>query len=84
MLSKFNTKGGNWGTWREPKRNIGMMLASKAMRRCGYCGKYAYHDARNCPERRKKAKDMMCTRFHTMMLGTGLKGAQKEKDNLLN
>ncbi|PWA87075.1 transcription factor, MADS-box [Artemisia annua] len=48
-----NTKGGNCRTWREPKRYIAMMLANKPTRKCGYCGKYAYHDARNCPERKK-------------------------------
>ena len=24
-------------------------LADNNRRMCGYCGKYAYHDARNCP-----------------------------------
>ncbi|PWA36793.1 hypothetical protein CTI12_AA594890 [Artemisia annua] len=46
-------KGGNRRTWRGPKRYIPMMLANKPTRMCGYCGKYSYHDARNCPERKK-------------------------------
>ncbi|GKE53649.1 hypothetical protein Tco_1488805 [Tanacetum coccineum] len=27
-------------------------LAEKPMRKCRYCGQYAYHDARNCPFKR--------------------------------
>ena len=34
-----------------PKSNtrIHPDLADDNKRKCGYCGKYGYHDARNCP-----------------------------------
>ncbi|PWA52285.1 zinc finger, PHD-type, SWIB/MDM2 domain, Plus-3 domain, Zinc finger, RING/FYVE/PHD-type [Artemisia annua] len=54
MYRLVQVVGDNCRTWREPKRYIAMMSANKPMRRCGYCGKYAYHDARNYPERKKK------------------------------
>ncbi|GJV36621.1 hypothetical protein Tco_1409098 [Tanacetum coccineum] len=51
MLSFFNSVGRC--TWSKSRSYIAYTLANKPMRRCEYCGKYAYHDARNCPERKK-------------------------------
>ncbi|GJX76293.1 hypothetical protein Tco_0323104 [Tanacetum coccineum] len=40
-------------TWSKSRSYIAFTFANKPMRMCGYCGKYAHHDARNCPERKR-------------------------------
>ncbi|GJW91608.1 hypothetical protein Tco_0169161 [Tanacetum coccineum] len=40
-----------------PVRVFAMMLADKPMQKCNYCGKYGYHDERNCSQRKKRIEE---------------------------
>ncbi|PWA96204.1 FAR1 DNA binding domain, Zinc finger, SWIM-type, MULE transposase domain, FHY3/FAR1 family [Artemisia annua] len=51
-LPNTTTTGGDCCMSSTPKMYIGILKTDKPMRLCSYCGKYGYHDARNCPEKK--------------------------------
>ena len=53
----INNKGHVIRTRRKSKREIAISLGDKPKRKCKACGKFARHDSRNCPTKKKGLED---------------------------